>query len=374
MYQTFGKRTIDILVAIIGIVITLPLMLVIVIACAIAFNGRVLFIQDRVGKNERIFRLYKFISMRPADSEHPKSDTERLTPFGNRLRKAGCDELPQLFNILKGDMSLIGPRPLLPRYLPFYTVPEKARHAVLPGITGLAQVTGRNSLDWESRLHYDLQYVRAYSLWLDLQILMRTFFTVFKNDAHYTDPRAILPDLDLVRSKTHIDLGDGIRMRPLSISDAAMLLAVKNNAEAAEWLEQDPQPFTLASMQQWIQFHQQRPANKIYILESLPDLRIIGHCGLYDIDETMGTCTFGILIGLPNYWHRGIGKRAIAACVEIAKNIQGMRTIQLHVLKEHARAIHVYTQLGFTEMGILREHTVKNGIPRDVMHMQLMLT
>lgn len=143
-----------------------------------------LFSQLRPGKDEKIFRMYKFRTMTDCRDEngHLLPDSERITQFGAFLRKSSLDELPSLWNILKGDMSLVGPRPLLVEYLDYYTDEEKRRHKVRPGLTGLAQVSGRNNLGWDERLNIDIQYVNNPSLLLDIKILLKTFYKVIKKD------------------------------------------------------------------------------------------------------------------------------------------------------------------------------------------------
>lgn len=372
-YTNFGKRFFDIVFACMALIVLFPIMVFTAIGCAIAFNGHIFFTQTRTGKHAQPFRVYKFISMKPADAELPKSDTERLTRFGNWLRKYSLDELPQLLNILKGDMSVIGPRPLLPRYIPYYSCPEMARHDVKPGLTGLAQIKGRNTLDWETRLYYDCQYVTQFSFKQDLHIFFRTLRIVGAAADHHADPRTILQDLDLARSPHFLMLKPGIRMRPLAISDAEGLLQVKNNKEAALLLENDPPEFTHETIQTWIAYHLQKKENSIYILEDINQRLIFGHCGLYDIDIAAGSCIFGILIGLPAYWHKGIGLAATFATIAEAKKIKGMQHLQLHVLQENTRAIHIYEKAGFKTSRILTGHTLKNGVAKDTVHMTLEL-
>ena len=149
----------------------------------------VLFTQDRPGKNEKIFKIYKFRSMNSATDGNGNllPDKDRVTKLGLFLRKTSLDEIPQFFNILKGDMSFIGPRPLLPRYLPFYTAREKLRHTIRPGITGLAQVNGRNNLTWDEKLDFDTQYATQLSFFLDLKIAYTTIIKVLKRSDVKTD-------------------------------------------------------------------------------------------------------------------------------------------------------------------------------------------
>ncbi len=152
----------------------------------------IFFRQTRIGKGEKEFQVLKFRSMLSGDAP----DAQRLTPFGQFLRASSLDELPQLWNIFMGDMSLVGPRPLLPRYLPFYRDEEKIRHTMRPGVTGLAQVSGRNGLSWDARLALDVQYVKTFSLWQDVQILWRTVLVVLQREGISAQGQATMHALD----------------------------------------------------------------------------------------------------------------------------------------------------------------------------------
>lgn len=181
MYQQFIKRTIDFLAAMIGLVFLSPVFLVISLLLALTMDGKVLFTQSRVGKGNKIFKVFKFKSMndkRDANGELLANE-ERLTKLGRFIRSTSLDELPQLFNVIKGDMSFIGPRPLHVRYLDYYTEEEVKRHLVRPGITGLAQVSGRNALNWDNRLQLDVAYVNNVSLFEDMRILLLTVKKIF---------------------------------------------------------------------------------------------------------------------------------------------------------------------------------------------------
>lgn len=184
MYKKFFKRFLDIIISLISLIILSPIMLIVAILVRIKLGSPVIFRQERPGKNEKIFKLYKFRSMSDKKDENGKllPDSERLTKFGKILRSTSLDELPELINILKGDMSLIGPRPLAVTYLPYYNEKEKHRHDVRPGLTGLAQINGRNALDWEKRFEYDLEYVNNITFINDLKILFKTFFKVLKRE------------------------------------------------------------------------------------------------------------------------------------------------------------------------------------------------
>lgn len=180
MYKNGIKRGLDLLLSFCAIVVLSPVLLVLAVLVRVKLGSPILFRQERPGKNEKIFTLCKFRTMtdeRGADGEL-LPDAVRLTKFGKFLRATSLDELPELFNILKGDMSLIGPRPLLVSYLPYYTEREKKRHSVRPGLTGLAQVSGRNFLDWDKRLQKDVEYVENLSFKMDVKVLLLTIKTV----------------------------------------------------------------------------------------------------------------------------------------------------------------------------------------------------
>lgn len=182
MYKNLFKPLIDFVVAFVALIILLPVMVIIILILLITGHKSVFFTQTRVGKNERTFKVLKFKTMtdRKDASGNLLSDAERLTPFGIFLRKSSLDELPQLVNVLKGDMSLIGPRPLLVSYIPLYSDEQKLRHIVKPGITGWAQVNGRNAISWTQKFSYDVWYVNNLSFKTDINIILKTFEKVFK--------------------------------------------------------------------------------------------------------------------------------------------------------------------------------------------------
>lgn len=176
-----AKRAFDILAAAALLLCLAPLFALLAWLIRRRLGSPVLFCQTRPGRHGRLFTMYKFRTMRDAADEHghPLPDGERLTPFGRKLRAASLDELPELWNVLKGDMSLVGPRPLLPEYLPLYNAEQRRRHEVRPGITGWAQVNGRNALSWPEKFRLDVWYVDHRSFWLDLKILLLTVKKVF---------------------------------------------------------------------------------------------------------------------------------------------------------------------------------------------------
>jgi sugar transferase EpsL len=172
------KKIFDITVSSVALVIFLPLMLIIFCAIRISMGRGVIFSQARPGLHGKIFKMYKFRTMLPVDPKSNKTDDQRITSLGKLLRASSLDELPELFNVMKGDMSLVGPRPLLVDYLNKYTTTEMRRHKVLPGITGLAQVKGRNNLTWRNKFKYDVFYVDHQNFLFDMQILLETVMVV----------------------------------------------------------------------------------------------------------------------------------------------------------------------------------------------------
>ncbi|WP_313382052.1 sugar transferase [Proteiniphilum saccharofermentans] len=195
MYKYFLKRSLDFFLAFMGFIIISPIFLLLWIWLSIANSGAgAFFFQERPGKDEKIFRVIKFKTMndRKDASGNLLPDAQRLTKVGKFVRTTSLDEIPQLLNVIKGDMSLIGPRPLLVQYLPLYDETQRRRHEVRPGITGWAQVNGRNAISWEQKFAYDVWYVDNVSLSLDVKILMKTIQKVFKREGISSDSSATM--------------------------------------------------------------------------------------------------------------------------------------------------------------------------------------
>ncbi|MEZ7528322.1 sugar transferase [Cloacibacterium normanense] len=182
MYKIFFKPLLDFVLSLLGIIVTSPIFLIVFIALLFANRGKVFFLQNRPGKNEEIFKIIKFRTMNDKRDAQGNllPDEERLTSIGKLVRKTSLDEIPQLINVLLGNMSLIGPRPLLPEYLPLYNDFQKKRHLIKPGITGWAQINGRNAVEWEKKFMFDVWYVENMSFLLDLQIMFLTLKKVLK--------------------------------------------------------------------------------------------------------------------------------------------------------------------------------------------------
>lgn len=205
MYRIFLKRAIDFLGSLFGLILLSPIFVVIALVLIFLNDGKPFFTQLRPGKNEKLFRVIKFKTMtdKKDSSGNLLPDNVRLTQFGRFLRKTSLDEIPQLINVLKGDMSIVGPRPLLVEFLEYYTEEELARHDVRPGITGLAQISGRNFLSDDEKFRIDVDYVNRLSFWLDVRILLKTIQKVFKSEDIVLAPD-VDPGINEVREKRPI--------------------------------------------------------------------------------------------------------------------------------------------------------------------------
>lgn len=206
MYKKYIKRILDIILSLIAIIITLPIFLIVGILILIFIGQPAIFRQKRPGKNEKIFTMYKFRTMTNKKDENGNllPDELRLTKLGKFLRKTSLDEIPEFINILKGDMSFVGPRPLLVEYLPYYKEEEHHRHDVRPGLTGLAQVNGRNNLDWNDKFQKDLEYVNNITFINDVKIIIDTIKIVFKREGITDNKSATMTRLNIERKKVNV--------------------------------------------------------------------------------------------------------------------------------------------------------------------------
>lgn len=202
LYKRYVKRTLDFFIAIAAIILLSPILSCIYLLVRIKLGKPAIFVQERPGLNEKIFKMYKFRTMKELKDSNGNDlpDGQRITRFGKTLRAMSLDELPELFNILIGDMSFIGPRPLLIRYLPYYTDTERQRSNVRPGLTGLAQVSGRNALSWNERFQLDVDYVNNLAFYLDFKIIVKTVVNVMSRKDVLVGTEHILKDLDEERS------------------------------------------------------------------------------------------------------------------------------------------------------------------------------
>ena len=207
MYAKCFKRVFDFILSLGAIIVLSPILIVLMIVGAVAMGGNPFFTQERPGKRERIFKLIKFRTMNNKKDKRGNllPDEKRLTAYGKWLRSTSLDELPELFNILRGDMAIVGPRPLLVEYLPYYKKNERHRHDVRPGLTGWAQVHGRNFVNWDDRLSYDCYYVRHISFMLDVKIVLMTIKTVLGRSNVASDTAKAEGNLADIRRKGRVD-------------------------------------------------------------------------------------------------------------------------------------------------------------------------
>lgn len=208
MYKKYIKRIFDFSLSLLALIVLLPLMFILAVLVKIKLGSPIIFKQKRPGLNEKIFTLYKYRTMTNKKDKNGKllPDHERLTKFGKFLRSTSLDELPELINILKGDISIVGPRPLLVEYLEYYNEEEKHRHDVKPGLTGLAQVNGRNSITWEEKFKQDILYTKNITFINDLKIILKTIVKVLKREGISQQENVTMENLKEIRSKERIKI------------------------------------------------------------------------------------------------------------------------------------------------------------------------
>lgn len=222
LYRNYIKRILDIILATSALVVLSPVMLISALLVKIRLGSPIIFCQKRPGKDEQIFEMYKFRSMTDARDENGEffTDELRLTSFGKKLRATSLDELPELFNILKGDMSIVGPRPQLVKDMVFMTPEQRKRHTITPGLTGLAQINGRNNISWEEKIQWDLKYVNEMDFWLDLFIIIKTINKVVCKS-----------DISKDGMETSEDLGEYlVRTGKITLSEKIQTLVSLNNS------------------------------------------------------------------------------------------------------------------------------------------------
>ena len=205
-YEKYIKRLLDFTLSFLALIILSPVLLVTALLVRIKLGSPIIFHQERPGKSEKIFRLYKFRSMTDECDENGNllPDDQRLTRFGQILRSTSLDELPELWNILRGDMSIVGPRPLLVKYLPLYNEEQRHRHDVRPGLTGWAQANGRNAISWEEKFKLDVWYVQHISFWVDLKVIFMTVKKVFCRDGISSETSVTMEEFSGTKESMHV--------------------------------------------------------------------------------------------------------------------------------------------------------------------------
>jgi sugar transferase EpsL len=384
-----AKRAIDVVGAGLGLIVLSPVLLIAAVAVLLTLGRPVLFRQVRPGLQGKPFTIVKLRTMRAAEEGETfyRTDEARLTRLGRLLRRSSIDELPELWNVLKGDMSLVGPRPLLMSYLEKYTDEQRRRHAVRPGITGWAQVQGRQEIPFSRRLDLDVWYVDHWSLGLDARILAATVRQTLSGRG-VVNGQALgdVDDLGLLDERT----GDGAipatraatrrhrvtpftyaghTLRPPLPKDADRLLVLKNDRETSRLLGGYNDGYTRQEIAAWIRRHRAAQGERVWVIVDERD-RCVGHMGLYDIDERVGSAEFGILIGPGSRGH-GLGEACLRYALDYAWNALGLRRISLRVLATNERAARLYRRVGFVDEGVLRGAQLKDGEYIDVVLMAI---
>lgn len=333
------KRIIDVATVLASAPLTLPLMLVVGVAIRVLDGAPVIFKQKRLGLNEKEFHILKFRTMRTAS--YPDSDRDRITPLGRLLRKSSLDELPQLLNICRGDMSLIGPRPLYPHYLAFYTEEERIRHSMRPGITGLAQVSGRNDLRWSGRLAVDKNYVDSASIKQDIAILVKTFLQLRQGRGVSVVARDTGEPLDVERSYPHTRQYAIRRFNSLDIDTRVEWMSSPITAKYMSL----PATVSRVSTVRWYEGIRDDPWRDDFVVYDSRTEKIVCMLGLKSLPgNSVGTL---YIFADPNEHGRGHGKTSLKLLLEWAKKSRYSH-INLEVNNRNAAAIRLYDELGFT--------------------------
>jgi len=339
----------------------------------IVFMGKpIIFTQKRIGKNERMFMIYKFRTLTNNVDKQNLSDNERLTRLGAFLRKFSIDELPQLFNILKGDMSFIGPRPLLEKYLPYYTEREKLRHKVRPGMGGLAQVSGRSYINWDEQFELDAIYVEKLSFMLDLTIVLKTVYIVLFSKNMMVTGRVDKDSFDVHRKKQFMIVNENplnimlsterLILRKLKMDDAQDMFEYTGYAEVTKFLS-------------WNE-HKSIEQTKLFIKNTLTEYeglksypyaielksthKFIGVLRAYDIDYGNKHCEISYILN-PNYQGQGLMVEAINAFVSHCFNELGFIRIQAKCMVDNESSQKLMKRVGMEFEGILKNNWIYKG-------------
>ena len=347
MYKKYIKRFLDLVLTLIALIILIPLMTIIAILVRIKLGRPIIFKQKRPGKDEKIFTLYKFRTMTDEkDSDgNLLTDSKRLTKFGKVLRSTSLDELPEIFNIIKGDMSIVGPRPLLLRYLPFYTEEERKRHEVRPGLTGLAQIHGRNYTNWNKRFELDVKYVKEISLKTDIIIIKDTIKKVLKKEGILMGDEHIMQDLDKERE----NMSKEIYLKDINIE---LLEEYKNDFLNYIKLVLDKNEIISDKNSINQIFNNMKNFIKdksAIIIGAFKQNRLLGFIWGYKItvyNEKRIHINYFIVNEL--YRKKGIGSKLIESLYKKAKNDKILK-IELMVTSNNEEAIKFYQNQGFNE-------------------------
>lgn len=332
------KRVLDLIAVALAAPVALPVMLVVAAAIRVIDGRPILFRQKRLGMDEKTFDILKFRTMRT--DNQLLSDHQRITKLGQWLRRTSLDELPQLLNIVRGDMSLVGPRPLYPHYLPHYSELERTRHLVRPGITGLAQVSGRNGLRWKSRLALDTQYVSQISLREDISIMIRTVAQVRNGEGVSVVARDTGEPLNVERSYPR---NDGYALRRFNALDIATRVEWMNASETAKYMS-FPADITEASTREWYARSSVDPWRDDFVVCEEATEKVVSMLGLKSEPGIQDGVLY-IFVD-PNSHGQGVGKKSLHLLLEWAASSRYER-VSLTVDARNSAAIRVYDSVGF---------------------------
>ena len=360
MYKNFFKPTLDFLIALIGLLVLFPIFLLVMLGLTIANNGKPFFFQKRPGKNEKIFSIIKFKTMNDKKDVQGNllSDAERLTPIGAFVRKTSLDEIPQLINVLKGDMSLIGPRPLLVSYLPYYTKRENLRHTVRPGITGLAQISGRNTINWDERLELDAQYVENLSFKNDLLIFLQTIKSVINRRDIVVIPGEMFTTLDKYRE---IEKMFKLKAKYFDKKDISTKVLWMNDKRINHQMFFDL-PATVENTQKWFE-HNIGNKNRVDF-SFITNGSYVAMGGFTNIDHIANHAEFYVMVN-PEMHGKGIGGKVSYWMYNYAFVKLNLNKIYLYTNKDNVSAYKIYERAGFKLEGVLRQHKYKKGVLLD---------
>lgn len=375
MYHYF-KRSFDFSLALVLILLLIPVYLVTALIISIFMGNPVLFSQNRIGKDEKPFKIYKFRTLANKKENLIQSDNERLTRLGAFLRRFSIDELPQLFNILKGDMSFIGPRPLLEKYLPYYTEREKKRHFVRPGMGGLAQVSGRSFLTWDEQFELDAIYVERLNFALDLTVVLKTIYIVLFSRNMMVVGRIDKESFDIQRKNQNLKLNSNpfnkvlcterLLLRKLKIEDAQDMFEYTSNEEVTKYLSWNSHTNIIQTVnfinRTLIEYNETK--SYPYAIELISSGKMIGVLRAYDIDFGNKHCEISYILN-PDYQSKGYMVEAIKAFVNHSFNEVGFVRIQAKCMIHNESSEKLMKRVGMEFEGVLRKCWIYKGVALD---------
>lgn len=369
MYKNF-KRTIDFLVSFILILVFLPVYITTAFLILFFMGKPVLFTQKRIGRNEEPFKIFKFRTLTNKPENVKLSDNERLTGLGAFLRKFSIDELPQLFNILRGDMSFIGPRPLLEKYLPYYTEREKLRHNVRPGMGGLAQVSGRSYLTWDEQFELDAIYVQRLSFVLDLTVVLKTIYIVMFTKNMMVVGRVDNESFDVQRQMRAMNsnpfnktlCSERLLLRKLIITDDKDMFEYSSKAEVTQFLSWNAHT-TIHQTQEFIsrtlcEYNDTKSYPYAIVLRS--SNKMIGVLRAYDINFSNKNCEISYILN-PEYQNNGYMVEAINIFVGHCFNDVGFLRIQAKCMVDNESSEKLMRRIGMQFEGVLKKCWIYKG-------------